>query len=129
MADKWIQLMSEDGADNLFPTSKMDLLWTNASPTSSFAEQTVQLDLSNYSTIVIMYAPYDSLQYYSSMICFKGTIYLVTTDMGSGGAASVARKATISNTGIAFETARLGYNGTATNNNTYIIPYKIYGIK
>lgn len=54
MADKWIQLMSEDGTDNLFPVGKMDLLWTNSAPASVFASQTINIDFTDYDTILVL---------------------------------------------------------------------------
>ena len=44
-------------ADDVGAMSKMTLLWTNASPTSTFSGQTVQIDLSTYSHVFIVFTP------------------------------------------------------------------------
>lgn len=130
MADKWIQLMSEDGTDNLFPTSKIDLLWENASPMSAFAAQTVSLDLSGYKTVCIV-----TNNNYSGDP--DGYTYLpvgsssIVTNMNKGGTYRLRRRACIvSSTGVTFEDARdtAGWDNNSQSNGT-AIPQKIYGIK
>lgn len=124
MADKWIQLMSEDGTDNLFPTSRMELLWTNSAPTSAFAQQTVSLDLSEYMYIVIEMDQDTNLsrgRYYFGTVGFVISMSLVPTSITN----AYTRTATISASGINFT---VGYVGSSSNNNA-MIPYHIYGIK
>ena len=125
MADKWIQLMSEDGTDNLFPTSKMDLLWANASPSSNFAAQTVSLDLSRYAKVIVNYrwATSDTSQYLGrTNIIGRSTIDDCCNPTNT--ATQGVRTYTSSTTGISFLDA---YTGSKSNN--IMIPLEIYGIK
>lgn len=52
-----IKQMKDFSGNNIYPIAynqggaKIDLLWTNPSPTTSFAAQTVSLDLSDYDLI------------------------------------------------------------------------------
>ena len=120
MADKWIQLMSEDGTDNLFPTSKMDLLWINASPNSSFASQNIPLVLSTYSLVYIIYQPEPSTRpgkFFSTFVIVGETASLITDWTSSS--ELFKRDYIVSATGIDVT----GTNGLEC------IPYKIYGIK
>lgn len=127
MADKWIQLQSSDGGDNLFPTSHMDLLWTNANPTGSFAAQTVSLDLSSYRFVYIetIYNAADANnRYINYNLCIKNTKVTLIGDQGEGGAIG-RRSANISDTGITFTT---GYINGSSNADA-CVPKNIYGIK
>lgn len=116
MADKWIQLMSEDGTDNLFPVSKMDLLWTNSSPSSAFVDQTVSIDLSDYSYILIVSQATNGItNYHSDIVSVNGTKQTFGSYYGG-----YYRFATPTNAGITFE---------FVTNNGYTIPYQVYGIR
>lgn len=115
------------------------LLWTNDSPTTAFAAQTVSLDLSPYKTIGIQYRsaisasgqttfafyPMDAnIQISSTLSGYPDVIsagYGQTTSMKS-----TARNLTISSTGIVFGS---GYSADSGSSNNYGIPVKIYGIK
>lgn len=127
MADKWIQLMSEDGTDNLFPTSKMDLLWTNASPTSTFNSQTLSIDLTDYELIVIEALSYTDTASENGIFSsiFKkeiGVWFGMATHYnnvpGDGGVRN-----------IRFSNSSIEISASILHNNMYCIPYKIYGIK
>ena len=120
MADKWIQLMSENGVDNLYPTSNMDLLWENASPTTSFSAQTISLDLSEYKYIYLVGN--------DSVVGTRPSTLIITGNRGQlvVAAASSGRRNVITRTSeISFE---IGLTGDQTNNNR-CIPYQVYGIK
>ena len=134
MADKWIQLMSEDGTDNLFPTSHMDLLWTNASPNSSFLSQTISMDLSNYKHLIIEFKNSGSytdnkLVYLLAMapIGLQSQInHLLKTDVNHWW----LRKFTANINGITFDVGTILYlSSSSTTDNNIMIPYRIYGIK
>lgn len=129
-----IKQLKDSNGNNIYPIGyaqggmKMNLLWTNPSPTASFAAQTINLDLSSYDFV---------------MVCFRTFQLSTDADLGTlnafgfkeekniaqiGGSASgnVGRRFfTPSDTGIEFSDCR--YNN-ATNNN-YTLPTKIYGIK
>ena len=125
MADKYIQLMSEDGTDNLYPVGKLDLLWTNSSPTASFSSQTVSLDLSKYRLVMISYCYSYNSEYYQTMIQpVDGLTYRCTTGNSTNNNNGV-RAGTATATGVVFTAG--AYNGAS--NNQYVIPYKIYGIR
>lgn len=126
MADKWIQLMSEDGTDNLFPTTKMDLLWTNASPTSSFSAQTVSLDLSDYNVFLLRCRTATTQTNCFISVCVKGNNVLNGSYPFITQADNVSRIVDIDNSGFVFGAGRAGTN---TSVNGDIIPYQIYGIK
>lgn len=128
MADKWIQLMSEDGTDNLFPTTHMDLLWTNASPSSTFGAQNITYDNNPYSWFVVMFCEKNTA---TGVIGFalvqKGvhTALCLTSDI------HYRRMLKFTNAFFGFEsgTRCTSYGSPMSQNNGDIIPLKIYGIK
>lgn len=130
MADKWIQLQSSNGEDNLFPTTKMDLLWTNSSPNSSFASQTLALDLSGYKIIYILFR---RIQNEVAYFMDAGIVDILNASTDekfinsnvTGGSIVLMRWWRPMTTGIWFADATR--NGTTSN--TDFIPYQIYGIK
>lgn len=105
----------------------MTLLWTNPSPTASFAAQTVALDLSGYDAILFSYhnfATSNSAYSLENAFCIKGdTTYagINARDNNRDG----GRLITVSDSGV--DIGAMIYNGGT--NNGYGIPYKIYGIK
>ena len=127
--DKYIQLQSANGTDNLFPIGKVDLLWTNSSPSSGFNSQTVQLDLSNYRFVFGLVAVVNSSSTLCYPILFKvgaGAQYCFVSE----GNARSYRRFTPTSTGIEITsayTANFG-NSVGTNNN-YCVPEYFYGIK
>lgn len=123
------------GVDPLYLHLDMDLLWTNASPTSAFALQSISIPgISNYSQLLIVFN--ESNQVYDN--AFTSTTFIVPLDSLSNRfevvASSLAenkiycRNFFVSSNAIDFAdgytriTAAGGYN-------TACIPYKIYGIK
>lgn len=103
-----------------------DLLWTNTSPTSSFAAQTVPIDLSDYSSIEIVWRWSTSDAGVFKQEFDKNTssmIYAIANRR-------TYRECTISDTGVQFTTGYYGdYNASTTTSAYYAIPVKIYGIK
>ena len=104
---------------------RMDLLWKNASPTSSFAAQTVSLDLSEYDMCIV---------------CFKdSTNVTLLVPKGMGGKAYLpaqdtsyqwARDVSISNTDVTFgDGKRFNSIQEQWTYNSNMIPTQIYGIK
>lgn len=103
-------------------------IWENASPTSAFAAQTVALDLSGYSSVVIVFtgeqgngrrmeqAEVGGSQFASNFITIaSGTVY------------SKQRLYTVSATGVTFQN---NYeSGTSNPNNAQNVPVRIFGIK
>lgn len=130
MSDKWIQLQSSNGEDNLFPVGKMDLLWTNSSPSSAFGAQTIALDLSAYSMIYTMYCiavdVADSAKRYNTcMQNVDGKPYQHASYYSGNSSNMTRRTITATTTGIIFEN---GIYGTSSSTNCNV-PQKIYGIK
>ena len=121
---------------NLQGVEKKTLLWTNKSPTSEFAAQTISLNLSGYDAVEIIcrYSRTDdaSMRY----ICDVGSstsmywFYYTATDGKYTGVRS-RNVVSVSTTGVDIHTCsgKPGNSTTNTSNNGYIIPVKIYGIK
>lgn len=105
----------------------MKLLWTNPNPTANFAAQTVALNLSGYDFFAIV--PIFSVAsptFIPAQVfpCDDSQTHVMTvtarTNNNNGG-----RQITFSVSGLAFGSAT--YSGST--NNSYAIPYKIYGIR
>lgn len=118
-----------------------DLLWENASPTSSFTPQTLSnVDLSKYEEIEIWHTFIDTIADNITIQRFKNyTVnnYLRNTFLNAETSASVttflnacSRKFSITENGITFEESNMIYNGSVYAGwNSRCIPLKIYGIK
>lgn len=117
----WVQISNA----SLNNGTKFESLWTNPNPTSAFSAQTVSLDLTNYDLIFICH--------YGSVATGPNPQQVVTAGiksygyawMETGGLGSPRRKASISDSGVTFESGF--YNGET--NNSHCIPQKIYGLK
>ena len=104
----------------------MTLLWENSSPTSSFAAQTIQLDLSDYDEIMILFAHYTNDMTQSSYIIMKNDNWNPCRVMKSTYATDTYRNVKATNIGITFSG---GFNPQTNQNDTSCaIPLKIYGI-
>ena len=103
----------------------LDLLWTNASPGSNFAEQTISLDLSDYTAVLVIGNFSTFVQWkFSPCILFVGDTSIFTFIDAAGYGYTRQMDATIN--GVKF------YNEVNNNNQTrndIAIPYCIYGIK
>lgn len=117
------------------------LLWTNASPTSEFAAQTLDSsdgipDLSGYDAVEIVcrYSKTDDTR--MRYICDVGGsssmywFYYTATDGKYTGVRS-RNGVSASTTGVTFNTCygKAGNSSNSTANDGYIIPTEIYGIK
>lgn len=112
------------------------LLWTNASPTSNFAAQTISLDLSGYDAVEIVcrYSTTDDAR--TRYICDVGGsspmnwFYYTGTDGKYMGVRSRTNMSA-STTGVTFDTCmgKPVNSSTSTATDGYIIPIEIYGIK
>ena len=117
----------------------MDLLWENASPTSSFGAQTISLDLQQYTHVLIIYsAKYwngsaESLGRKSETIEVGQTGVLSYGGMGSSGAYythNSIRAANTTTTEVVFgKNYTSVLNGAPGSDNANVIPTAIYGIK
>lgn len=126
----WVKSLDENSG------IQMELIWTNASPTSSFAAQTVSLDLSKYDMVLIITRSSTGNAISKTHICKKGcTERLVMFEEIETSGKNVyirGRQVTISETGVVI--------GSGTNRNItgtslssggdgFVIPLTIYGIK
>ncbi len=149
MANKIIQLKDSEG-NNLYPVmtcnidelasgtgiEKRILLWTNASPTSEFAAQTISLTLSSYDAVEIVCRYSTTNDARTIYRCDVGSsasmywFYYTGTDGKYTGVRS-RTEVSVSTTGVTFDTCsgKAGNSSTNTTNNGYLIPIKIYGIK
>lgn len=108
-------------ADDVGAMSKWELLWTNASPSSDFAAQTIALDLSGYDAVIIQI----DQERVRTYICFVGYQYDFGVVPTGYTPSTFGRLATVSSSGIEFGA---GYYNTGANNGVNK-PTKIYGIK
>lgn len=106
----------------------IDLIWQNSNPTASFSPQTVAVDLTGYSLVMVVIRQSDTTAYETSVIVPN----IVWTP---GRALTIAnyrqmRSFQIVSTGIAFEDGQEGAPaGNVSVNNARAIPVFIYGIK
>lgn len=118
-------------ADQVGAMSKWELLWTNASPTSDFAAQTVSLDLSGYDAVLIEFYAARTRQYLRTAIGLKGVhSYLESSIGGYVG----LRGFTPSDYGVAFAAGEyVSYFNQSSNSIAEwadaCTPVRIYGIK
>lgn len=115
------------------PSEYRKLLWTNPSPTADFAAQTISLDLSDYDEIEIEARHTPSLNAYCKVkVGDDGYMYAPElSGTGTGYVQNVARKFTVSSSGIVFGGGYYTYgsNSSATASNSKLVPIRIYGIK
>ena len=106
-----------------------ELLWTNASPGSNFAAQTISLSLSGYEAIAVDFYPATTM-----VLLLEPTIIPVGTTriVVYPYVYTVQKQVQVTTSGVVFGTGALygTYgNSTLTTGSQYMIPYKIYGIK
>jgi hypothetical protein len=119
------QVKSNIGIED--PTEvEMDLLWTNASPTSEMGSSTISLDLSGYAGVTIeLYSASSSIPSHSlasPMIRKNCGWFAVAFASGN----SFRRNFYVTENSVNVAT---GTTGNATADKTQNIPYKIYGVK
>lgn len=101
----------------------VDLLWTNASPTSSFSAQTLTIDMSSYEAIVIEheFSTTSSVNRISGTIPKNATVYITSGIGGSGPYYEAYRSVSFDDNGITF--------GAGNPANTNSVPLRVYGLK
>lgn len=131
-------LMSVKSVLNKVLRQQHVLLWTNASPTTAFAPQTVPLNLSDYDAVEIWAKTriVDSNEV-ATLVSKAGTqgTYIIVPNIAEDTVANkynTVRKVTVSGTGVKFGEG--GYYRWSTtdsnlNLNDYCIPTKIYGVR
>ena len=137
-----IQQFKNANGDNVFPLAyaqggmKMDLLWTNPSPTNNFDAQTVSLDLSDYALVcvVITSEPGTNMMRKPNILLIDSSIRQTCSGTSLNGTGTVCfsfeRGCTVSNSGVSFEKSGYEYSGGQDPSTVaHAIPYQIYGIK
>lgn len=128
-----IKQLKDSNGNNIYPIAyaqggmKMDLLWTNPSPTASFSAQTISVDLSEYDLVVVCIRSFplnDGDSGFSNLIGYK-ELRSVATIAGSSSNKNGRRRFTPSDTGVEFESCT--YDGNTYNN--FAVPIYIYGVK
>lgn len=111
------------GATNM---TKMVLLWTNASPTSTFASQSISSNFSDYNLYVVIARHSTSVAGAVTVINKVGSPSRLTSCGSSSSGYSEAIRT------VNSSTAALSFNNAARNGataNDFLIPIYIYGIK
>lgn len=113
---------------------QIDLLWTNASPTSAFAPQSIDLNFSDYDYLIIDFNVVGQASVYDTT---PHQIYMCKNEPGNYRVNAVhnmftTRYFVITSNGFYFNSG--GYFGiyggdTITEDNNLNIPYQIYGVK
>lgn len=103
-------------------------LWTNESPDENFEAQTIEMDLSEFKRISILFLSSSSYGYFESFYTERNIMYVENEKKGTSGTSNDVqhRKLTITDTGISFEDVT---NTLNEKKNKYIIPIKITGYK
>lgn len=117
---------------NVVNPVNITLLWTNSNPNGAFAAQTISLNLSSYTAVLIdtTYG-YNGL---SSSDCLKQRTYVnvgtssVVTGTQSAKYATTLREVTVSTSGVTFSTGKF-YNGSNVSSNNWAVPLHIWGVK
>ena len=111
--------------DALTLKAQYTLLYTNASPGSAFAAQTLALDLSAYdSALVEYYVNIATLGYLSSIRVVKGYQNLMSMTIADG--SRYTRHVSVNAAGLTFGDAYL--NGQSVSNASNI-PLRVFGVK
>ena len=135
-----VMLWRADGTTNpnwkqIYPgLSIVGPLWENASPTSTFAAQTISLDLSKYDAIILIAQDIDTEpeSYYISMNYGSTYIYGHRDLANSNTVPLTYRHVSASNTGIVFSDGQykmLNGSNSPTVRNDFRVPTVIYGVK
>lgn len=120
---------AETNAKN-YTDDQMKLLWENESPADVFVPQTVALDLSAHELVAIKFRVKDAIC--KTVIGSVGDTILLDAVCPTTNTSLVLayRNATTADSGVTFGSGMYQTNGaTASNDDTYIVPCQIYGMK
>lgn len=112
---------------SVYDALNLVVLWTNASPGSSFARQTISLNLSGAKEVWIMYrSKNDSVAYSWNMTTIDDGSYAYLPPIFYSGKA-VERQTFVYSDKVEFQEGRYfnTYGGSRTNDNNYMIPIRI----
>ena len=104
-----------------------DVLWTNASPTSSFADQTILLDLSSYKAVAIQFTwkndEQDANIINIGIVGYESRVIMIYNSRSN-------REFEVTSSGVIFGKGTFAQrDGSMSNNNAYSIPLVIFGLK
>ena len=111
------------------------LLWQNASPESTFANQTVDMNLSEYDFVDIFYIENRGGTYEHHERIRVGKNGALDAESGikatTASTFHVVRNVTTTTNGVQFGPGGYKYTGSSayTENNNYSVPTAVYGIK
>lgn len=112
---------------------KRALLWINSSPSSVFTSQTIDLDLANYNSLLIITKENNSSNTYFPFFIQKSVAGVLTRTLIASSTPqfleTVQRLFSSSNLGVTFNNAYYGHSGGFAQADQWMLPYKIYGIK
>ena len=124
---KTINSISLVGSGDINTTLSLDLLWTNASPTSTFDAQSISIDLTEYKLMyVVLNRSTTASTVLESFLLIKNSHQFPITEIG-GNIAS--RSFLASDNNIIVGSAGVYVNGVSSTNNNNMIPLYVYGIK
>ena len=113
----------------------VDELWTNASISSSFTEQTISMDLSDYETLIVYTKGYNGVvedQFYQTVLIKNKVSHATGLSGDDYKPRIIIREMSFNNAGISIGHGY--FNGTSltssfTLNDNYAVPVAIYGLK
>lgn len=136
--DKYIQLQSADGLNDLFTTVKPELKYTNSSPTSGWgAGAEVVLGCTRtpkYLLVEVVQNPSSTNKYYETFIIIPEHLYTHTTARFDGGTNyNMERSFIYESSTDKFRTPAICYYGTSWNSMggssaTFLVPTRVWAI-
>ena len=129
-----VKFTSIDNFDGFEGRLNSELLWTNASPTSAFSAQTINLDMSKYSTIIICFRQSSGSNFTRTLTCVCANVSSSVQQFQVFGWINGiirTRFVDVNDSKVYFGVGS-NYNtygnGTSITDNTVVIPTKIYGL-
>lgn len=117
--------VSEQTLDKFLPKS----LWENPMPDSTFTPQTISLDISAYTHVLVIGRQNSGNRFAASVLVPVGMDSCLSVVWQSSGKFWSAQRAVITeSSGIQFGEGAI-VTDTVTSNNGAMVPQKIYGIK
>lgn len=110
---------------------QMDLLWTNASPTSAFSTQQISVNKDRYHALLFLFKRGTSGDQYVSELVPNSTRVWIVTAYNAGLGLLTSRQFVVEDGSTI--TFRNGYKqigfGSDTISDDLVVPYQIYGVK
>lgn len=106
---------------------QMDLLWTNASPTSEFQDVSIMLELNEYKFVYVIFKVATDIDEYVSKLYKIGLVKQFCMAMNPQ---PRYRHTSVYNSGVQFHRSFLVTGITTESvNSSQMIPYQIYGVR